>query len=163
VEIARPGKTDTTARFPHNQEAVMDVRKDEQQEEPNVVPLIDISLVVLVMALVISSVAGKLLTMDLPKAPKTQFVQADQTTHLMVMPDGAYQVNHGAKLNKADLAEAVESLQEGTIVLIETEAGAKYEQVVGAIDTIMGRPGLKFALGRIGHASTPAKAPAEVK
>ncbi len=134
----------------------MDVRKDEQQEEPNVVPLIDISLVVLVMALVISSVAGKLLTMDLPKAQKTQFVQADQTTHLTVAADGAYVLGGGPKLDKAALASAVGELPEGSIVLIETDSGTKYEQVVGAIDTVMGRPGLKFALGSMGHAGKPA-------
>jgi biopolymer transport protein ExbD len=131
----------------------MDIRKDEQQEEPNVVPLIDISLVVLVMALVISSVAGKLLTMDVPKAQKTQFVQADQTTHLTVTADGSYVLTGGPKLDKEILALAVEALPEGTIVLIETDGGVKYEQVVGAIDTITARPGLKFALGKMGHAT----------
>ncbi len=135
----------------------MHVPIDERQEEPNVVPLIDISLVVLVMALVISSVAGKLLTMDLPKAQKTQFVQADQTTQLAVAADGAYQVNGGPKLTRTYLASAIADLPDGTIVLIETGGGAKYEQVVGAIDTIMARPGLKFALGKMGLAGTTSK------
>jgi biopolymer transport protein ExbD len=130
----------------------MDVRRDEQQEEPNVVPLIDISLVVLVMALLISSLAGKLLTVELPKAQKTQFVQAEQTTRLAVTADGAYRLNGGPMLGKGDLLSAVENLPRGTILLIETDAGVKYEQAAGAIDTILGRPGLKFALGRAGHA-----------
>jgi biopolymer transport protein ExbD len=129
----------------------MDVRKDEQQEEPNVVPLIDISLVVLVMALVISSMSGKLLTMDLPKAQKTQFVQADQTSRLVVAADGSYVMAGRSKLDKEALATVVDALPEGTIVLIETDDGVKYDHVVGAIDTIMARPGLKFALGRMGH------------
>ena len=65
----------------------MDTSRNEQQEEPNVVPLIDVSLVILVMALVISSVVGRLLPLELPKAARTQLVTAQETVGLVVGRD----------------------------------------------------------------------------
>ncbi len=125
----------------------MDRSRDERQEEPNVVPLIDISLVILVMALVISSVAGRLLTMEVPRAEKTRFVEAAQTAHLAVSKDGSFQFGGQAGLGKADLSAALGRLEPGTIVLIRAEAGTPYEHVVAAIDLVRANLGLKVAFG----------------
>jgi biopolymer transport protein ExbD len=129
----------------------MDIPRDERQEEPNVVPLIDISLVILVMALVISSVADRLLSMELPKAEQTHFVEAGQTTALTVNKDGACQLGSETWLRPADMSPALGRLEPGTIVVIATEPGTRYEHVVAAVDAVRGNPGLKVAFGRMGR------------
>jgi len=129
----------------------MDMPRDERQEEPNVVPLIDISLVILVMALVISSVAGRLLSVELPKAEQTHFVEAAQTVPLAVSKDGTCQLAGEAGLKPSDLAPALGRLEPGTIVVISTESGTLYEHVVAALDSVRGNPGLKLAFGRMGQ------------
>jgi len=133
----------------------MDVSRDERQEEPNVVPLIDISLVILVMALVISSVAGRLLPMEVPKSEKTRFVEAAQTAPLTVSKDGAFQLGGQAGLGKADLSAALGRLEPGTIVLIRAEPGTPYELVVAAIDSVRGSLGLKLAFGSSRPTASP--------
>ena len=127
----------------------MDIAKDERQEEPNVVPLIDISLVILVMALVISSVAGRLLSLELPKAEKTHIIEAAQTATLTVHKDGACRLGGDRAVKPGDLPLALSGLQRGTVVLIRTERGTRYEHVVAAIDAVRANPVLKVAFGHL--------------
>jgi len=144
----------------------MDIPKDERQDEPNVVPLIDVSLVILVMALVISSVTGRLLPLAVPKAPQTKLVQASETIPLKVFKDGRFQLGDAADLDRNELNQLLDTLEDGTIVMISAEPGVQYASAVGAIDSMMGRK-LKMAFGRLpppapaGGAEKAAETPAE--
>jgi biopolymer transport protein ExbD len=123
----------------------MSASTDEKQEEPNVVPLIDVSLVILVMALVISSVVGRLLPLELPKAARTQLVAAQETAGLVVSRDGTARLGGGTGMAPAELSAALTGVKEGTILLVAAEPGTRYESMVAVIDAVRARAGLKLA------------------
>ncbi|KKL60327.1 hypothetical protein LCGC14_2206430 [marine sediment metagenome] len=137
----------------------------EQIEEPDVTPLININLVLLVMVLAMASHSARLLPLEMPKAKddaRTEFVEMDQAVGLRVFKDGSYGMAGRQGLKAGDLPEAIDQLDPGRIILISMDPKAKYESLVRALDVIMAKPDLQVAFGSAGGPAVriPASAPA---
>ena len=152
---------------------------DENQslEEPDVTPLINVNLVILVMVLAIAAHSARLLPLGLPKGQQTTFVEMSEAAQLSLLKDGTYRLKvhkdtgdfhiaveedgtpyyarAKAPLTADDLAVAIQSLDADSILLVSMDLEAKYTGLVKALDYIMERPDLKVAFGQAG-AATPA-------
>jgi len=124
--------------------------RTEQTHEPDVTPLINVNLVILVMALLVASHAALLLPLKLPSAAKTNYVKADVATVLKVSNNGTFSLDDRGPLTKGALAEAVSSLRAGEVVMLDLEPGVKYGSLAHAIDCLMGVPDLRVGLGKTG-------------
>ena len=120
---------------------------NNELEEPDVTPLININLVILVMVLAIASHAAKLLPLVLPTSEKTDFLNASEAVTLSVGKNSSYQLGDKTGLAKEDLQKELTGLEQGTCVIIRIETGVKYESLVTALDCVMTVPGLKVAFG----------------
>jgi len=133
-----------------------------QMEEPDVTPLINVNLVILVMVLAIASHAARLLPLAVPKTDKeTKFVAMDKAVLLRVNTDDRYSLQGGAPLNAEELGEELEDLPEGSILLVSPHPKAKYGALVKAVDHLLARRGLQVAFGypgRIRATTVPAAA-----
>jgi biopolymer transport protein ExbD len=120
---------------------------DESMEEPDVTPLININLLLLVMTLLIASHAARLLPLDLPTAQTSTALDASQAVQLHVEKGGTFQLQADTGLAKDDLAAKLQDLPEDATVLISIDADARYEHFVWAMDRIMDRPAMQVAFG----------------
>ncbi len=109
--------------------------RNDRIDEPDVTPLINVNLMVLVMSLLISSYAAKLLPLNLPKVGEAPPV-GRETVQLGVTPD-AYALKTGA--GRIALADAQE-LSQWTAELAElrreygdTDDKARRKQLLGEI------------------------------
>ena len=114
--------------------------RNHQLEEPDVTPLINVNLVVLVMALLISSHAARLLPLRLPRLD-TSVPRARGSVALKVTA-GGYRIAD-ADVAPADLPAAVDGLAQGATVVVSAEEGASPEAVGYATDCLMKRPELQ--------------------
>ena len=133
--------------------------ESDQLEEPDVTPLINVNLVILVMVLAIASHAAKLLPLKMPKAEKTEFVEMSQALHLRVAESGGYELGDQTGLDAESVGAAIEALDEGQIVLISMDRKAKYDALVKVLDHMMSKPYLQVAFGQPPSAKSPAGAP----
>jgi len=119
-------------------------------EEPDVTPLINVNLVILVMVLAIASHAARLLPFALPKATSvdTALVPADEAVPLRVEPRNTYRLGGGPGLAPDDLASELEKLPDGTVVLVSMDPEAPYSSLVWAVDQMLARPRLRVAFGQ---------------
>jgi biopolymer transport protein ExbD len=131
-------------------------------EEPDVTPLINVNLVILVMVLAIASHAARLLPLALPKAPggRTEFVNAADAVPLHVQAANAYRLGDGAELAADALPAELGKLPEGTTVLVTMDPDAPYGALVLAIDHMLARPSLRVAFGQAANAARATAAPA---
>ena len=128
-----------------------------QLEEPDVTPLINVNLVILVMVLAIASHAARLLPMAIPKAKeKTTFIDMADAVLLTVGEDGKYSLEGQSGLGPDALGEAIGQLPEDSIVLVNAHPKAKYKALVTVVDRLVARPGLQVAFG---HPGRPKPAP----
>jgi len=114
--------------------------RDHQVEEPDVTPLINVNLVVLVMALLISSQAARLLPLRLPRLD-TSIPRAKGSVALKVTA-GGYRIAD-ADIAPADLPAAVSALARGATVVVTADEDAPPEAVGYATDCLMKRPELQ--------------------
>src|SRR5262245_3111991 len=77
--------------------------------EMNVIPFIDICLVLLIIVLVTATFSTQLLDFDHPQAAKTEFVEARTGVAVDVAPDGACSVG-GRRIETAALRGEIEAL-----------------------------------------------------
>ena len=130
----------------------------QQLEEPDVTPLINVNLVMLVMTLLMASHAARLLPLVLPKAQgaKTTLLAAEKAVPLNVGLGDAYQLGEKAKLSPEELRAEIQRLPDGAIVLVSMEPKAPYGSLVRAVDCLLARGTLQVAFGQAGSAP-PAK------
>ena len=105
----------------------------------NVIPFIDICLVLLIIVLVTASFTVALIGFDLPQGAKTEYVEAKSAVTVDVGPDGRCTI--GGKVVAAGQGRAsIEKLrsQDGTFPALIVRAGpdVKSRQVVAAVDQI---------------------------
>jgi len=134
-----------------------------QLEEPDITPLINVNLVILVMVMIIASHAAKLLPLALPtsKDDKTALLEADKAILLRVGKDNTYQLGGKSGLSADQLAAEVNALADGSIVLVSMDPKAPYAALVRALDPMLARPTLQVAFGRPGQAPIKATAAKE--
>ena len=132
----------------------------EQMEELNVVPIIDVNLVLLVILIIMASHAAKLLPMALPRAEKTQYVESAQAVPLRVAADGTYSLGDSVGLTKDGVAQRLPSLPEGSTLWLQLDRKARYDSLVQVLDGLMARPSLRLAFASTPESGTAAKAAA---
>jgi biopolymer transport protein ExbD len=114
--------------------------------EMNVIPFIDICLVLLIIVLVTATFSTQLLDFDHPQAAKTEFVDARTGTAVEVAPDGACVVG-GKRIETAALRGEIEALG-GPDVLLRASRKTPSRHVIAAADQVKaaGRGRLAFEL-----------------
>ena len=110
------------------------------QAEPNVTPLIDVLLVLLIIFMVIVPVTPRGLVALVPQWPKTQQAAPPQTIVVQVLasPGGAeYQINGQRIAGKAGLAEELNrifSLRAEKVVFVQGDRGVDFASVAEVLD-----------------------------
>ena len=134
--------------------------KNDPNHEPDVTPLINVNLVILVMALLVASHAALLLPLTLPAAAKTTYVETKAATVLSVSKDSTYSLDGQRPLTRDALAEAISGFRPGQVITLDLEPGVKFESLAHAIDCLMKVPDLRVGLGRTGARPEPRPAAA---
>ena len=138
-----------------------------EAEEPNVVPLIDVSLVILVMLLTIAAHAARTMPLAVPRAAKVRLMEAGESTALIVAKDGSFHLRMAAAAGQTgdevavadcqELSQLLKQLPQGAVLTITTEPGVSYKAFVKAMDCILAEPDLKVAFGGgTGHTAAVA-------
>ena len=114
--------------------------------EMNVIPFIDICLVLLIIVLVTATFSTQLLDFDHPQAAKTEFVDARTGVAVEVAPDGACQLG-GRRVDAAALRGEIEALG-GPDVILRASRKTPSRHVIAAADQVKaaGRGRLAFEL-----------------
>jgi biopolymer transport protein TolR len=111
--------------------------------EPNVVPMIDIMLVLLIIFMIMQPMMRKAIDLQLPD-PSPQVVTANTASDqivLEVLPDGKFQINKQAVFGKDDLAKQITDLYEvrpEKIMFIKGDPKVQYQDVIYAMDVSRG-------------------------
>jgi biopolymer transport protein TolR len=110
--------------------------------EPNVVPMIDIMLVLLIIFMIMQPLMRKAVDLQLPEP--TPSVSTVNTTSnqivLEVLEDGSYAVNR-EPLTKEKLAERLTEIYDGRpdkIIFVKGDPKVKYQDVIFAMDQARG-------------------------
>ncbi|HUT35183.1 MAG TPA: biopolymer transporter ExbD [Planctomycetota bacterium] len=127
-----------------------------QLEEPDVTPLINVNLVILVMTLLIASHAARLLPLVLPKAQgaRTALVGTEEAVVLRVEAGTTYRLGERASLSAEALPGEIARLPDGTVVLVSMDPKAPYGSLVRAVDCLLARRTVQVAFGQPGVTSS---------
>jgi len=114
--------------------------------EMNVIPFIDICLVLLIIVLVTATFSTQLLDFDHPQAAKTEFVEARTGVAVEVGPDGACRVG-GKRVDAAGLRGELDALG-GPDVILRASRKTPSRHVIAAADLVKagGRGRIAFEL-----------------
>jgi len=110
--------------------------------EPNVVPMIDIMLVLLIIFMIMQPLMRKAVDLQLPEptpSVATSNVASNQIV-LEVLEDGSYAVNR-EPLTKENLAKRLTEVYEGRpdkIMFVKGDPKVKYQDVIFAMDQARG-------------------------
>ena len=102
--------------------------------EMNVIPFIDICLVLLIIVLVTATFSTQLLDFDHPQAAKTEFVEARAGVAVEVAPDGAVSIG-GKRLDAAALRGELDALG-GPDVILRASRKTPSRHVIAAADQV---------------------------
>src|SRR5688572_26852339 len=111
--------------------------------EPNVVPMIDIMLVLLIIFMILQPMMRKAVDLQLPD-PKPAVVTANDASDqivLEVLPGGVYAVNKNLKLDKETLGPELKKIYElrpDKIIFVKGDAKVIYQDVIYAMDVARG-------------------------
>lgn len=110
--------------------------------EPNVVPMIDIMLVLLIIFMIMQPMMRKAVDLQLPD-PTPSVVTANQASDqivLEILPDGSFAVNK-EPLTKERLAERLSEIyspRPDKIIFVKGDPAVKYQDVIYAMDVARG-------------------------
>ena len=110
--------------------------------EPNVVPMIDIMLVLLIIFMIMQPMMRKAVDLQLPD-PTPSVVTANQASDqivLEILPDGSFAVNK-EPLTKERLAERLSKIyspRPDKIIFVKGDPAVKYQDVIFAMDVARG-------------------------
>jgi biopolymer transport protein ExbD len=102
--------------------------------EMNVIPFIDICLVLLIIVLVTATFSTQLLDFDHPQAAKTEFVDARAGVAVEVAPDGGCVVG-GKRVEPTTLRRELEALG-GPDVILRASRKTPSRHVIAAADQV---------------------------
>jgi biopolymer transport protein ExbD len=111
--------------------------------EPNVVPMIDIMLVLLIIFMILQPMMRKAVDMQLPD-PQPAVVTANQASDqivLEVLPGGEYVVNKNLKMTKETLGEELKKIYDprpDKIIFVKGHPKVIYQDVIHAMDVARG-------------------------
>lgn len=110
--------------------------------EPNVVPMIDIMLVLLIIFMIMQPMMRKAIDLQLPD-PQPAVVTANQASDqivLEVLPEGMYAVNKEpiTKANLADRLKAIYDPRPDKIMFVKGDPTVLYQDVIYATDVARG-------------------------
>ena len=110
--------------------------------EPNVVPMIDIMLVLLIIFMIMQPMMRKAIDLQLPD-PQPAVVTANQASDqivLEVLPEGMYAVNKEpiTKANLADRLKAIYDPRPDKIMFVKGDPTVLYQDVIYAMDVARG-------------------------
>jgi len=110
--------------------------------EPNVVPMIDIMLVLLIIFMIMQPMMRKAIDLQLPD-PQPNVVTANSASDqivLEVLPEGAFAVNK-EPLTKDNLSKRLTEIYEGRpekIMFVKGDPKVQYQDVIYAMDVARG-------------------------
>jgi biopolymer transport protein ExbD len=110
--------------------------------EPNVVPMIDIMLVLLIIFMIMQPMMRKAIDLQLPD-PQPSVVTANSASDqivLEVLPEGAFAVNK-EPLTKDNLSKRLTEIYEGRpekIMFVKGDPKVQYQDVIYAMDVARG-------------------------
>lgn len=113
------------------------------QNEPNVVPMIDILLVLLIIFMMQVPLQRKAMDVNLPPEEKVQATEEQQTSNQIVLElnqDGSYAINAQA-VAKANLDRRLHEIYDNRpakLMFIKAAGNRKYEEVIEAMDIARG-------------------------
>ena len=110
--------------------------------EPNVVPMIDIMLVLLIIFMILQPMMRKAIDLQLPD-PQPAVMTANQASDqivLEVLPEGMYAVNREpiTKANLADRLKAIYDPRPDKIMFVKGDPTVLYQDVIYAMDVARG-------------------------
>jgi biopolymer transport protein ExbD len=110
--------------------------KVKRFDQINVVPFIDIMLVLLVIVLTTATfIAQGKIKVNLPKADTTKSTQSTKRVILSITSDGSYFFDE-TKVSKAILAKRLEQLKKEDLILLKSDKEADFEYFVTVIDLL---------------------------
>jgi biopolymer transport protein TolR len=109
--------------------------------EPNMTPMIDVLLVLLIIFMLIVPMARKAIDLQLPDPTPQQASAPDPNQIVLeISADGSYMINKGV-VPKADLDSRIHSIYDprpDKIIFVKGDPKAKYQDVIEAIDVVRG-------------------------
>ena len=107
--------------------------------EPNVTPMIDVLLVLLIIFMMVIPMARKAIDIQLPD-PNPAVAPANAVSQqivLEVLPNGVYTVNKQAPMSKDNLMKGLKDLYDARpekLIFIKGDPAVKYQDVIFAMD-----------------------------
>jgi biopolymer transport protein TolR len=110
--------------------------------EPNVVPMIDIMLVLLIIFMIMQPLMRKAVDLQLPEPTPTVSTVSTPSNQIVleVLEDGSYAVNR-EPLTKENLSKRLTEIYEGRpdkIMFVKGDPKVKYQDVIFAMDQARG-------------------------
>jgi biopolymer transport protein ExbD len=109
--------------------------------EPNVTPMIDVLLVLLIIFMLIVPMARKAIDLQLPDPNPIQSSTPDnQQIVLEVSADGSYMINKSpvAPDGLAQKIHDIYDLRPDKIIFVKGDPAAKYQTIISAMDVVRG-------------------------
>jgi len=116
------------------------IQPGQMSSEPNVIPMIDILLVLLIIFMITQPLARMALDVQVP--PPVTAPQSGPSTQIVleINPDGNYSIN-GQAVPKDQLDMQIHSIfdaRPAKLLFIKTAANRKYQEVIEAMDIARG-------------------------
>jgi biopolymer transport protein ExbD len=118
----------------------MQVQDDDVYDEVNVVPMIDLTLVLLIIFIVMTTASVQGIKVNLPQASAAPSLAKPQTKAITITADGSIFLD-AYPVTMAELEQQLLSLKAaspGFPVVIRGDAKVQYEKVIAVLD-LMGR------------------------
>ena len=112
------------------------------QNEPNVTPMIDVLLVLLIIFMMVIPLSRRAIDLQLPDPNPAQVSTPQQSNQIVleVMPGEQYAINKRA-VSRASLFEELKTVYEGRpdkILFIKGDPTVKYQEIIWAMDQARG-------------------------
>lgn len=123
----------------------------EANAEINMVPFIDVMLVLLIIFMITAPMMSHAVKVDLPKASSQVLPSALKPVEIAITADGVVQVN-GTVVNAADLPARLKAFSDDSEVHLRADRHADYEYVAQVLAAAA-----EAGLARVGFVTEPAQ------
>jgi len=121
-----------------------------KKDGPNIVPFIDIMLVLLAIVLSISTfIAQGKIAVDLPSASSTEQIKEDEKkVSVVIDKDNKFFIDD-AEISEDELKDKLNAIDTKTLVQLKSDKNAKFESFVKVIDILKEKGHENFAIQTI--------------